>query len=370
MGKLKGTIALGMLAAAMFAWLGQERTVGIEQPIPSVRGDHPAQPAEIAPLAKVTAGGITASAAPPAPDAVLHELLTEAARLQALARYPRWSQPLQLIGDPLAESAVMQVQSSGPEGADLVLTAYTDRRTFDAPEPVLIHAHLMTAQGLVPANMRAIVSDAAGQPVTELHLLQDGQAYVASFTPSATAGANTGYSIRVQASTGIDERREVTLDIMYNQPYAHLTGNFRDRFENGDLVIEAEVSVQRGAAFRVTGSLYGADEQQQIAFAEATQQLSPGSGWVPLRFHGLILREQRVNGPYLLRYASLTTQTQDAEATMHALQNAYTTGSYTADAFDGEDQQDPQWLAEAARLRTRATELRQELQQSPGASAR
>jgi len=358
MRKSQALIAIGGLAAGLLALLANQRPAEIAPPIvPAVtKATLPAVKVALRPvIVQLHDSGTTAAATP---AAALGELIAEAERLQALARYPRWSQPLDLLGDPLAEDDMMQVQSAGDSSSPPVLTVYADHRIFDAPEPVMIRAHVMTASGAIPANITATVFDGTASKVIDLLFSGDGQGYLTSFTPPASATANAGYSIRVQATTADHEQREATIEIMYNQPYARLTGNFRDRVDNGDLVIEAEVSVQRAAEYRINGSLYSAAEQQQIAWAEAGDQLPTGTSWLPLKFHGLILREQHVNGPYLLRFVSLSAQTADAEATMRALSNAYTTQPYDADAFNGEPEQDPELLAQASELRGQIDRLR------------
>jgi hypothetical protein len=292
----------------------------------------------------------------------LRELEAEAKRLEALARYPRWSQPLNLLGDELAEQYALHIQTSDEDAGQPVLAVYTDHRTFESPEPVRLRAHLSTQYGPVFANLSASVLDGTGQLVTELHFSRDGLEYVSSFVPPAPTSASSAYSIRVSALGPNQERRDTLLEIVYNQSLARLTGNFRDRLDNGNLLIEAEVSVQHAGEFALSGSLYGAAAKQQIAWAEASAKLAEGSNWVPLKFHGLILREQQVDGPYLLRYVALTAQTADAAVTTRPLRDAYTTQSYVADAFEGEPHRDSQWLAEAALLREHMEHMREEWQ--------
>jgi hypothetical protein len=327
-------IALGALAAAgLLALLAAERGAEAEpQGIPAVAR---ATLAAVPPRAVFVQTEDDATVAPATPATALSELIAEAERLKAMARYPRWSQPLDLLGDPLAEDEAITVYSSGSNADQPVLAVYCEHRIFDAPAPVTIRAHLMTTAGLIPAQITATVLDQAARPVLDLVFSNDTQGYLATFTPPPSAAANANYSIQVQATSAEHQRRSASIEIVYNQPYARLTGNFRDRVENGDLVIEAEVSVLRRAEFHINGSLYGAADQQQIAWAEASRSLRAGTSWLPLKFHGLILREQQVNGPYLLRFVSLTAQTADTEATMRAVHNAHTTQPYDADAFNG-----------------------------------
>jgi hypothetical protein len=297
--------------------------------------------------------------APPPPE--VQDLFDEVVRVSTMARYPRWSQPIELIGDPIANAQFVEpAESSGPENADPVLTVYAERNAFDAPEPIVLHAYLTQEGQYLPA--RAIVGtvrDGAGDLVTELTFAPDtaSPTYSASFTPAKFERPNLGYTISVHATTAAGEEREAETVVIYNQPYAQLTGRFRDRIENGNLVIDAELVVDRSAVFRLEGSLYTEDGTRPLAWASASRELSVGTDWIPLTFYGLILRERTVSGPYLLRFASLSTETPDADATMRPIENAHVTPLLDARKFTREVFNDPELLAEATNLREQLDRL-------------
>ena len=292
------------------------------------------------------------------------ELAAEAERLEAMARHPSWSQPLALTGDSIeaATRNVPRVEVAGPHGASPVLTVFAEQASFDAPEPMLIRARWSEESLTAPAHIVATVRDVAARTMGELQLTSeacaDGSArgqhcYVASITPPTDDSPSIGYSIQVRAISSEGEEREAQLTLQYNQPYARLTGEFKDRVDTGDLVIATRVLVERSALFRVTGSLYAQADHRPLAWASADAELAPGLHWLELRFHGLILRELGIDGPYLLRFVQLNTQTAEAASNSHALENRYVTQAYDAAAFDAEPVIDAEKLAEAAELRAR-----------------
>jgi len=315
----------------------------------------------------------------PSPDAVRSEdnttttsaaivdLEQEAERLEAMARYPQWSQPLDLIGDPIAaaEFDVPSARSAGDD--DLVLTIAAERATFAAPDPIIVRARLSKAGFGVPAQVTGKLFDGLSGPVMEVHFTPGAgvravsdaaREYHASFIPPLHARSSAGYTLRVDAQTAEGARRSATLEFVYHRPATKLTGRFADRVENGDLVIDVEVAGDASANVRLEGSLYDSDGVRQVAWAVSTA--GARGAWLPLRFHGLILRDQQVSGPYLLKFVSLTEQTNDAEARGQPLENAYLTRAYDASAFDGDAANDAELLNEAAVLRERVARLQHE----------
>jgi hypothetical protein len=253
-----------------------------------------------------------------------------------------------------------------------VLTVFAEHSSFDAPEPMLIRAFLSTgnqspgSQSLgsqsLPASLAATVLDATARPIAELQFTAEEYAdrsgvqqhrYSAAFTPVAAAAPSTGYLIQVHARCADGQQREAQLTLQYNHPFARLTGEFRERFEAGNLIIAAQLEVREPATFRVDGSLYAQADQHSLAWASASATLPAGMHWLELTYSGLILHEQGIDGPYVLRFAQLHTQTPDAESSSRALENSYVTQAYDADAFNGEPVNDPEKLAEAAELRER-----------------
>jgi hypothetical protein len=304
----------------------------------------------------------------PVADAAVQELLDEADRLTRMARYPEWSQPLDLQGDSLefAEHEQLQAFSSSADG-EIQLRALVEKSSFDAPEPVTVRVRWSGRDAEHSASIAARVTNGKNESVALLGFAREGRAepslgpwHVATFTPKAVEGPNGAFTIHI-VGVRDGERLKLDLPIVYNRPFARFTGQFRDTFDNGDLAVDAQIAVTQTADFRIDASLYGDAQRQPIASGSAaTRTLQPGTHWMRIRFAGLILRDQGIDGPYLLRYVALTASTPNAEARTRAAQNAYVTAPYAAQAFAVEPYNDAERLAQAEDLRGRASRLASE----------
>lgn len=131
------------------------------------------------------------------------------------------------------------------------------------------------------------------------------------------------------------------------RPAARLSGSYRDRLDGGDLVIDAELEVASPGRFHLEATLYSEDGRTAIAWAQHTAELTPGRHWLPLRFHGLILHERRIDGPYLLRFVSLA---QIPGTQVELVENALFTRPYEHTAFSDQPFNDPELLDAAERI--------------------
>lgn len=129
-----------------------------------------------------------------------------------------------------------------------------------------------------------------------------------------------------------------------------LTGSYRDTMEEGDLVVDAQVLVKAAGRFHLEGSLYGKDGQQPIAWAQDTAEFPIGQHWMRLRFHGLILHERGIDGPYLIRSLALSTLTEMPVVKNGVTRNPHVTGPYTAHNFNDRPFDDPDLLEAADRI--------------------
>ena len=70
----------------------------------------------------------------------------------------------------------------------------------------------------------------------------------------------------------------------------------------GDLVLNAEAVIQRPGSYWAYAELWGEDGQRPVAFArERLANLSAGRHAIRLLFGGLVIRDSRVDGPYVVR---------------------------------------------------------------------
>lgn len=80
---------------------------------------------------------------------------------------------------------------------------------------------------------------------------------------------------------------------------AQFTGNFRERTENGSLVISAELDVRMPGRYEVQANLFAQDETP-IGTSKVYQKLTGGRQFVDLLFFGKLLHDQGSAGPYIL----------------------------------------------------------------------
>lgn len=279
------------------------------------------------------------------------------------ARYPRWSQPLEAGVDPIArDREVTPVRMRGPNGADPTLEVFPEAGGFESPEPVVIHALLSVDGRPVRAReMRATVATEGGDMVALLDFHDDGQAgdaragdglYTALLVPppQPIEALAISYLVTVSARTVGDDERVAATSFLYSTPHAHLTGNFRDAAVDGSLALEAEIDVALAGRFHLEGTLYNADGSRALAWSQAAAELGVGRHWMTLQYYGLVLHDAGVDGPYLLRWAALSTTTAMPNAMNRPLENGWTTGAYRASAFTDRPFGDPALLEAAERI--------------------
>ena len=279
------------------------------------------------------------------------------------ARYPRATQPLDDGPDPLQrDREVSPITQRGPHGEEPALTVYPLLTGFEDPDPAILYAYLSVEGTRIPArHIRGTIVTEDLQPIGEVEYRDDGTGadamaddhiYTAVFAPGADAvpALSRSYMVQVVADTRGDEERRAATSFLYSHPHAQLTGNFRDAMADGSLEVGVEVAVAAPGRFHVEATLYGPDGSRKVAWAQTAGELQPGRHWMTLPFYGLILREQGVEGPYVLRYVALSTTTQMPNAKNRLVDANYRTAPYDLAAFTDRPFNDPGLLDAANRL--------------------
>jgi hypothetical protein len=277
------------------------------------------------------------------------------------ARYPASSAPLTDGVDPvLRDWTVSPSRTRGPEGEEPSLTIYPAAVSFEAPEPVVLHAFLSESGSRRAAEVLDGTITGENGAVALLEFRDDGQGgdptagdhlYTAVFTPPdgwerSYAGI---YSVAIRAMSEKGEERFATSAFQYSAPDSRLTGRFEDRIVDGNLEIRAEVEVSAPGRFHLEGTLHSL-EDRPVAWAQESVTLKPGLHWIALSFYGLALNESRSDGPYVLRYLVLSTTSTMPNSMNRPLENAHVTAPYRAISFTSRPFDDPQLLEEARRL--------------------
>ncbi len=79
------------------------------------------------------------------------------------------------------------------------------------------------------------------------------------------------------------------------------TGRFRERLENGSLVIEAGVNVRKHAGCTVTANLYSADQGTPLQHSHRLMVLDPSMKTITFTFFGKIFRDYGDQGVFRLQ---------------------------------------------------------------------
>jgi hypothetical protein len=277
------------------------------------------------------------------------------------ARFPPWAHPLEEGEDPLLrDRQVSPITSRGPRGEEPAITVFPDQVGFEGPEPVKLYAYLSVNGQRAPAReVRGVVLTEDMQEIGGVVYRDDGDGgdatandylYTAVFEPSSAMQErlSASYLVQVTALTPEGEERRVATSFLYSNPHSRLTGSFRDSLVEGNLVIEAEVEVRQGGRFHLEATLYGDDGRTPIVWSQQAEEFEPGRHWMRLQYPGLAFREKGVDGPYVLRFAALSTTTQMPNAKNRLVENGHVTGPYRVDEFSAEPFNDPD-LLEAAR---------------------
>ena len=114
------------------------------------------------------------------------------------------------------------------------------------------------------------------------------------------------YQVKVNAMLESGEQLNAITGFVLSNPWADLTGAYRDRIEGGNLVIEAQVKVHRAGRFHLSGVLHELDGGP-IGTSQVALELEPGTHWMPLSFYGLMFHDRQVSGAVKLGSLSLST---------------------------------------------------------------
>ncbi|HTJ40473.1 MAG TPA: hypothetical protein VL463_00195 [Kofleriaceae bacterium] len=260
--------------------------------------------------------------------------------------YPPGSQPLTEGVDPaLSVQEDDPIDSDHPEALHAIFGARRD--VVHPPDPLVVDLAIVDAAGKRVAVHGARVRFRSERATPEhgpwftAPFVDDGShRYVATFKPSASEkDALIGY--RVFLEVGFDAPgglgpRAYGSSMMYTEPpRGHLNGRYTEAVIDGSLVVGAGVTIEAAGRFKVIASLYGADQQHAIAFAQRSVDLPVGDGSIPLQFFGKILRDAGLDGPYVLRYVMLFEEHPDrgTYAPGVTIDPAYTTSAYRARDF-------------------------------------
>ncbi len=266
-------------------------------------------------------------------------LRAAAADYRGQARYPThsWALPSGQADPVAAERDPSPVTRRGPEGSGATLAVWAGAVSFEHPEPVDLYASLTLAgQAVAVDRLRGEVVTEAGELVGTFEYLDDGRgadrqagdgvysARLGWVRPPELADA---YLVRVEAQGPQGLVLAAAGGFLYSRPWARLTGRYRDRLQDGNLVIAAEVEVTQAGRFHLAGTLAKV-AGEPIGVAQNALAREPGRHWVELNFFGLMFHDRQAAGPYRLASLSLATTGGMPNALSRLVQNAHVTRPY------------------------------------------
>jgi hypothetical protein len=368
-------VVAGLVAFVGLAIGGWPRGLGLPAFVPSADApdEAAALPSPAAAPAPVAAD--TSIPSPALPDEKEVPLPTGRARLatslgrrtadeyRRQARYPRSSQPLDdAADDPIArDREVSDITARGPNGEEPTLHVFPQRSNFEAPEAVVLYAQLTVRNRPVDAReIRGALLTETLAPLGDVEYRDDGTGgdatagdhlwtAVVQLPREAAPKLSQSYLVQVRALTTRSQERLAASSFLYSNPDARLTGRWADAVVDGNLVVDAEVDVFAAGRFHLEATLYTADGAHKLLWSQTAAVLEPGQQWMRLVFYGLGIRERGMDGPYLVRYAALSTTTDMPNAKNHVAENVHVTAAHHAAAFTDRPFNDPELLDAADR---------------------
>lgn len=275
------------------------------------------------------------------------------------ARFPESSRALKAgEKDPVKEKRTATRQSQhGPEGKGAALSVWAGAVSFEKGRPVDLFA---TIEDGVALEVSADVVSEAGDLVAHVTYADDGRGAdrkagdgVWSARLRMPAGTEpelaASYMVKVRSRLLDGDVRETVGGFLYSNPAAHLTGRYRDTVRNGNLVVLAEVDVERPGRFHLAGTLHTL-KGEPIGTAQAAAELEPGRHWIELSFYGLMFHDRKVAGPYRLGTLAFSTTGAMPNALNDLVENAYVTRAWRLRQMRSTPFNNPQLLEAAARL--------------------
>ncbi|WP_133249137.1 hypothetical protein [Abyssibacter profundi] len=311
-------------------------------------------------IASLIAGGLMTATAS-AQTATLPDLAAHAAASAAeQARYPAWSQPLQVDSDPILSAREISIQSvRGPNGEAPALQAWASTVAAQPGETIELFAQLawLDTEQSPWDQLRGATGDwsitaelvtEAGQPLASLDYTDSGRgldtvagdgvfttALTLDPTKAPPLGQASSVLVRLTATAPDGSVRKGSTGFLYSNPAAELTGKFRQRIEDGHLVVLAEATVAAPGRVHLEGSLADLAGQPQ-AIAQTAQVLSPGVHWIPLRFHGQLIRDLGLVDALRLRAITLRSTQGMPNAIGPVLTDAFVVAPLPLDQLVGD----------------------------------
>ncbi len=241
--------------------------------------------------------------------------------------------------DPVSRMYQQETRSMASDDGKLSLTVWSEKNNFQLGDEITIHAFVLdetqSASGnevKIPSAIRGVLFFDDSYQLTEVTFSDEDGDLIYDTHISGSEHLDPGlYKLAVYSDYAIQESVVFAL----NDKFGEFTGNFRDSLVGGNLQIDIEVDVKTEGFFQIQASLYSSPEVP-VGNVEVARQLSPGKQWVPVTFYGKMIRDQGVDGPYLLKNLSLAQRAFPVKRS-GLFEAYYSTDKYTAEQFSNAD---------------------------------
>ena len=239
--------------------------------------------------------------------------LHSAKEYRKAARYPSHNQ-LVAVGavDPVHDKGIahkmfLRAEQDGPEVA-----VWTAKPAYRANEGIPFFAE---AKGQKLVSVSGDIVNQNGEQVGYLSFLEGASGLEkAPAAWSANAVLNKSlptpelaeaYLVKLQAVLEDGTTLYGSTGFLVSNPWAELTGEYRDQIVDGNLVVSAQVEVTREGRFHLAGSLAAGNEP--FATSQTAVVLEPGLHWIDLDFYGLMFHDRQAKGALRLAVLQLRT---------------------------------------------------------------
>lgn len=186
------------------------------------------------------------------------------------------------------ECTLQPQQHTFTEGTPVSVTLLCSTSEGDSDTPQIVDVELksLSMSIITPAGTTAIAADRI--KFSDPH---GNRLYLFSLIPTSKDWGEVIMEIKITipADTSQEEYQLATSFKISPVAPAQFTGQFSDHLENGSLIVDVEVNVDKPGRFIIAGNLNVQDEP--IAHATEDLYLEQGVHRVPLLFFGKILRE-------------------------------------------------------------------------------
>ncbi len=237
--------------------------------------------------------------------------------------------------DPTLKRYEIDERSTLSEDKRHALNIWSDQKYYLQGDTAHIFASLSDANGQKLATRFAgqlVYNETQSLTMLEFSDADNDGVYQSSFAFETDDKRFTPGVYKVLIANTETELADAVAFIL-SEPAVKLTGEYRDQLDkNGDLVIEMQVEVKETNRFYFQGSLYSSTNDA-IGTTQYASQLQAGMHWIPLSFHGLLIRDRGEPGPYILKNVSLAKVAMPIQRAPLAMPN-YSTEGYTLDQFN------------------------------------